>query len=83
MHACAGPILCRPELSWPWRFVAKVSCYQKCQVKVDPETLKRKLQQAKLRTTESCKEDTDQSSNWFLQFIEEAGSCEGASSFIL
>lgn len=25
------------------------------QVKVDPETLKRKLQQAKLRTTESCK----------------------------
>ena len=52
------------------------------QVKVDPETLKRKLQQAKLRTTESCKEDTEQSWNWFLQFIEEAGSCEGASSFI-
>ena len=28
-HTCAGPILCRPELSWPWRFVANVSCYQK------------------------------------------------------
>jgi len=49
-------------------------------VVVDPETLKRKLQHAKEQATESHKED-EQSWDWFLQFIEEAGSCEGANSY--
>lgn len=45
---------------------------------VDPETLQRKLQQAKQQATdEGC---TEQSWNWFLQFVDEAGSCEGVNS---
>lgn len=34
--------------------------------------------QAKGQTAENCKED-EQSWNWFLQFVEEAGNCEGAT----
>lgn len=49
-------------------------------VDIDPDTLKRKLQVAKAQTEESHKEG-QQSWDWFLQFIEEAGSCEGINSF--
>ena len=49
-------------------------------VEIDPETLKSKFLQAKGQAAENCKED-EQSWNWFLQFVEEAGNCEGATSY--
>lgn len=49
-------------------------------VEIDPETLKSKFLQAKGQAAENSKED-EQSWNWFLQFVEEAGNFEGATSY--